>query len=119
MNATPFTGLGRRAYNRVSDSYSPFEVPVPQFRGVSKVQTMRDALRAHGRLTARQLATMADLESTALVGGLLKNDLGHGRVKFDGAAYCWNDGFDERLQEAITDAVALLRRNGWRVEKPR
>jgi hypothetical protein len=117
MNAaSPFTGLGTLAY-----SYSAVDVEVPKFNGRTKVQMLRDLLMEHRRLTARQLVTMAleaELESTALVGGLLKNDIAHGRVKFDGVAYCWNENYDERLGESIADAIALLRRHGYRVEPP-
>jgi hypothetical protein len=122
LAGTPWSGLGRRAYNRDSD-----EPPERQAtRGCkghtsgqrSKAQTLRDLIRKNGRLNARQLAKMAELEATALVGALLKNDVAIGRIKFDGVAYCWHEGFDETLQRALTDAVALLRRHGYRVEKP-
>lgn len=116
----PWAGIGRRAYNRVSDSYNTEPKPArePRIKGESKAQTLRHLLQTHGRLTARQLATMADLEASALVGALLKNDVGLGRVKFDGVAYCWHDQFDEKLRASIAEAITLLRRHGYKVEKP-
>jgi hypothetical protein len=115
--ATPFTGLGRRRYDRVSDQYSVWDVPVPKFKGPTRTQQLRDLIREHGQLNAAQLAVMAGLESSALVGGLLKHDLHLGRVKFDGVGYLWNDDYNERLGEAIADAIALLRRHGYVVQK--
>lgn len=117
MSATPFTGLGRRRYDRVSDQYSVWDVPVPKFKGPTRTQQLRDLILEHVRLTAAQLAVMAGLESSALVGGLLKHDLHLGRIKFDGVGYLWNADYNERLGESIADAIALLRRHGYRVEK--
>jgi hypothetical protein len=116
--ATPFTGLGRRRYDRASDQYNAFEIAVPKFKGPTKTQRLRDLIQQHGSMRAGELADCVGLESSALVGGLLKHDIALGRVFFDGKAYRWNTEYDERLGESIADAIALLRRHGFRVEPP-
>ncbi len=120
MNATPFTGLGRRRYDRASDGYNAFELPlVPRFRGQSKTEKLREALRSNARLTALQLATLADLDNSGLVGALLKHDIALGRVKFEDGGYYWNHEFDERVRQAIEDAIVVLRRHGYTVQAPK
>jgi membrane protein DedA with SNARE-associated domain len=83
-----------------------------------KTDTMRQYLQQYGSATAVLLAMEADLASTGLVGALLKGDLARGRITYRLGRYWWNPAFDERLQADIDQAVALLKRHGWKVRKP-
>lgn len=56
----------------------------------SKAGVMRQALRDNGRQTSHELAAVAGLTSSGLVGALLKNDLHAGRVLHAEGYYSWN-----------------------------
>jgi hypothetical protein len=85
----------------------------------SKTDKMRQYLREHGPANCHTLAMEGEVVSTSLVGSLLKGDLARGRIVFDPqrGLYEWNPAFDERLQADIDQAVALLKRHGWKVSK--
>jgi hypothetical protein len=85
----------------------------------SKTERLRAYLRDVGPATAVVLALEADLASTALVGALLKQDIQRGAVEFRASRYCWVQQFDWEVQADLKAAARLLRRHGWRVQRPK
>lgn len=84
----------------------------------SKTEQIRSLLRSRGPLNAAAIAMEIGLDGgTALVGALLKNDLHNGAVIRQGGCYAWNQDYDHALANELAEARALLRRNGYRVEK--
>lgn len=79
MNATPFTGLGKRR-QRAAGLVSPAE-------GESTTARMRSALRENGPLSAGALRELVGLASVSMVAALLRHDLETGRVRFAGGLY--------------------------------
>lgn len=119
--ASPFTGLGRRAYNRESDLDQAQPTAAPRSATAepvkNKTETMRGHLREHGRTNGVQLAALADVKTTSLVSALLKNDIKAGRVTCACGWFEWNEAVDEQLAGRLSEAAALLRQHGYRVEK--
>lgn len=85
---------------------------------VNKTEAMRNYLRANGKATAPDLAMEADVEQTGLVGALLKTDLQRGRIFMRDGRYHWNPEHDERQAAEVRQAIALLKRQGYKVLKP-
>jgi hypothetical protein len=119
--ASPFTGLGRRAYSRESDLDQAAPVAVVHPTTGEPVKNKTEAMRAHlrerGRANGAQLAALAGVKTTSLVSALLKNDIKAGRVSCACGWFEWKEVVDEQLASRLTEAAALLRRNGYRVEK--
>jgi predicted HD phosphohydrolase len=108
--ASPFTGLGARLQDA--------GVPQQPVEG-STTARLRAALRDEGPLSAAALQARGGLASTALVGALLKHDIGAGRVRFRDS--CYELVPDEEQQAAggeVLQAIALLERHGYTVRKP-
>lgn len=87
-------------------------------RPANKTQAMRELLRAYGRADAVRLAMEAGLERTGSVNALLKGDLASERVTFRAPYYYWNTAHDERQAVEVRQAIALLKRQGYKVTKP-
>lgn len=85
--ANPWLGLGQRALSAAERSYRA--PPPPSTEGDSRTERMRLALRRQGPLPARVLAVHAGVSDSGLVGALLKWDIWHGRIEFDGGHYRW------------------------------
>lgn len=86
-------------------------------KGASKTSKLLYALR-DGPKTGAQLATIADLESTGLVGALLKHARSRGQVNFWGGHWSLNPDFDADLRAELDAAVAMLRRAGYKISPP-
>ena len=85
---------------------------------MTKTDRLRAYLRDVGPATPVMLAQAADLNTTALVGALLKSDVRRGQVRLHAGKYFWAHDFDAAREAEIREAAALLRRAGWRVKRP-
>ena len=92
-------------------------------KDLSRTERIRQLLKCAGRpLTAAEIAW--DLSDhfpnfgSHLVWLLLKYDMQKGRVLFSGDRYSWNHDYDTAEAVAIRAAVALLRKNGYKVKAP-
>jgi hypothetical protein len=85
---------------------------------ITKTDRLRNYLREHGEASSADLAIEADLPGSAQVGAMLKNDLAKGAVRKTARGYAWNYEFDDQVQVNLREAVALLRRHGYRVDPP-
>jgi hypothetical protein len=96
-------------------------VPVPRDPALSHAAAMRQALQA-GPMNAADLAAVAGVKPV-LVQSLLKWDLQIGRVIKSGTrtdtTYALNDGHCAEDQRREHEAIALLRRRGYSVQKIR
>lgn len=92
------------------------ETAAPEARG-SRTEQIRQLLRERGALTAVAIAVELDLTSASLVGALLKADLHAGRAFHQDGHYHWNQAFDEQQARAIAEAINLLKKHGYSVER--
>jgi hypothetical protein len=96
-------------------------VPVPRDPALSHAAAMRQALQA-GPMKAADLAAVAGVKPV-LVQSLLKWDLQIGRVIKSGTrtdtTYALNDEHCAKDQRREHEAIALLRRRGYSVQKIR
>ncbi len=81
----------------------------------SKAGVMREALRDRN-MTAQELALVACLPNTGLVNSLLRYDIDRGRVLLSDGVYCLDQSYDGIVDVKISQAKALLKRHGYRVE---
>lgn len=86
---------------------------------ISRTERIRELLRQRGPLSSAAIATELDLSTQGLVGALLKADLHAGRAFHQGGLYHWDHAFDEQLQREIAEAIHLLKKNGYSVERTR
>ena len=77
---------------------------------------LRHELQLCGPQTSRELSDKFDLP-VGRISALFKHDLSIGRVIKSGVCYLMNDDWDNAAAEEIASAKALLRRNGYAVEK--
>src|SRR3990167_106806 len=78
---------------------------------------VRNLLRRDGPSSAASICMEVDIPSTSLVSAVLKHDLARGCVKLINGLYELDSGWDEELQQKISQAKTLLERNGYSVEK--
>lgn len=110
--ATPWDALLRNTRRVV------FAPPAEEAKGETKAGKVRRLLRERGPLTAAEICMEVDIASTALVMPVLKHDLTRGAIVQNAGRDEWNPAFDEQLQADISQAVALLKRNGYEVRRP-
>ena len=114
---------GPLAYMVLALGGNPVARPEPaELEGLNRTDRMRRLL-ATGPAGARELAACAGVTS-AMVGALLKADLRIGRVVRtvlrDGrVGYQLSQEYDAQAREAIVDAIALLKRHGFKVIRPK
>ena len=89
--------------------------PRKERHSTSKAGLMRHAL-AERNMTAQELAQVASLPTTALVNSLLRYDIDRGRIMLHEGVYCLDRSFDGIVDVKISQAKALLKRHGYRVE---
>lgn len=92
-------------------------MPAPAEPGTSRTECIRQLLRARMSMSAAAIALELDLPTASLVGALLKADMHAGRVFHRGGEYHWDYTFDEQLAREIAEAVHLLKKNGYSVER--
>jgi hypothetical protein len=119
VSITPF---GLMTAHLVNEAVLAQKISALQQPGTGPTDAMRALLRRGGRYRSRELAAAAGVAS-ALVMPLLKNDLNAGRV----LRVRGNDGrrlyqaapeADLQLADDLRAAEKLLRRHGWRVQRP-
>lgn len=88
----------------------------PPVASTSKTGQIRALLKA-GPLSAAAICMEVDVRSTGLVWALLKHDIAMGRVDVEDGIYSLSCEHEQQLQQRIREARALLRFNGYRVEK--
>jgi hypothetical protein len=84
---------------------------------VSKAGQIRALLR-NGPMNAAAICMEVEIASSGLVGAVLKHDLAIGRVKFFDGRYELAKDYDQKLQQSIRQARALLESNGYQVVQP-
>ena len=116
MTASPFTYMAS-ALTRAAFPAAP---PVRQLRqaGTTRTESIRQLLRETTRpLTAAEIAFDLDLPSSCTVWLLMKYDMQKGRVLLSDGSYRWNHEYDHQEAEELREAVKLLKKHGYRVEK--
>lgn len=119
MSITPF---GLMTAHLVNQAVLAQQIETLRQPGQGPTDAMRALLRKGGRYRSRELAAAAGV-SSAQVMPLLKNDINTGRVLrvrgTDGRTlYQAAPDADLELADALRAAEQLLRRHGWRVERP-
>ena len=120
MTASPWDALLKRPI-RMTLPAAVRPDAIEAFEGVqsgSKAAQIRALLARSGPLNAAAICMDVDVESTSLVGPVLKWDMKLGRVLFEDGKYSLNPRFVEEEQAQVRAAVNLLRKHGYRVEVP-
>lgn len=94
---------------------------IEAFDGVpngSKAGQVRALLAQCGPLNAASICMVVDIESTSLVGPVMKWDMKLGRVLLEDGKYFLNPRFVEEEAAQVRAAVNLLRKHGYRVKEP-
>lgn len=89
----------------------------PRDPGASRTESIRQLLRERGSMSALAVALELELPSPSLVGALLKADLHAGRAFHRGGEYHWDHTYDEQLAREIAEAIHLLKKHGYSVER--
>ncbi len=111
---TAFTFMAHQLVRDVLPARTPVQRPG---RAASKTSAIRDLLREQGPLTSQVIAVELGLDRPALVGALLKHDLAIGRIVRRGDCYALSDSWEESYHQEVADAIKLLRRQGYLVQR--
>ena len=121
MTSSPFVHMACSLTLKTPADWKPAMEALP--KDLSRTERIRQLLKCAGRpLTAAEIAW--DLNDhfpnfgSHLVWLLLKYDMQKGRVLFTDNKYRWNHDYDTAEAAAIRAAVALLRKNGYKVKAP-
>lgn len=126
----------KNATQRVSDARSPIAqmasvLARPAFpayrrhtheeaRPLSRSERIRELLRERGPLDSHDICENVDFDlEPKTVSALLKADLLTGRVLRRDGRYEWNAEYSAKLGRQLSEAVKLLRRHGYLVQKQR
>lgn len=85
---------------------------------LSKAGQVRALLAQRGAMNANAICLEVDIESTSLVGPVMKWDMKLGRVLLEDGRYFLNPRFVEEEAAQVRAAVNLLRKHGYRVRRP-
>lgn len=113
MSATPWDALLHVRHQVAFERCQP----EPSGQTVSKAGQIRELLRRNGPMSAGSICMDVDIMNSGLVSAVLKHDMALGRVRLVGHLYSLDPSFDDAQQREISQAVRLLKRAGYRVEK--
>lgn len=121
MTASPFVHMACSLTLRPLRDWQPSNAETAEPR-LTRTERIRRLLKErNGPVTAAEITwDMAEHFpnfGSHLVWLLLKYDIAKGRVLFAADKYSWNHAYETAEAQAIRDAVKLLKRSGYHVEK--